>query len=156
MGDPSEMYTDLSEQSASRERAIREHSDGTFKRRQDQVVDFAYRHGTIGITFKDCNELDMHHGESSGALSSLHKQGKLFRLTKYRKPGQPRCSVYIHPEYAGAFAEDEIARTPGESKMQRLVREAEDKERYIARLIDENNILRRRLWIRGVDVDEIQ
>lgn len=146
MGSADAMFTDLSSDSASRERAIREASDGTFKRRTDRIIDLAYGHGTIGITFKDVDAaLGTHHGQSSGSLSILHQHGRLFRLTKYRKPGQPRCSVYIHPEHAGSFEPDEIAETPSESKMQRLVREAHENEQRIKQLIEENDHLRRRL-----------
>lgn len=147
----SEMYTDLADHSASRERAIREHQDGTFKTRVEEIIDFAYRQGTIGITFKDVdNELFTHHGESSGALSTLHQKGKLYRLTKYRKPDQPRCSVYIHPEYAGAFSDSEIMTKPAESKMQRLAREARQNEDRIRHLQEENDSLRRRLRVAGL------
>ena len=140
------LFTDLHEESASRERAIREASDGTFLKRRDKVVDLAYGHGSIGITFKDVDAaLGTHHGQSSGALSTLHKEGKLYRLTKYRKPNQPRCSVYVHPDHAGVFEPDEILTSPSESKMQRLVREASDYEQIIQRLLEEKDFLERRL-----------
>lgn len=132
--------------SPSRERAIREASDGTLSKRLSKVLDFAYRNGTNGITFKDVDEaLGTHHGQSSGALTNLHKQGKLCRLALYRKPGQKRCSVYVHADFADRFSEEELYRTPSETKSQRLIREAGDMERLIAELRDEVAHLKRRL-----------
>jgi hypothetical protein len=37
----------------------------------------------------------MHHGQASGALSVLHKEGRIARLTERRN----RCAVYVLPEY---------------------------------------------------------
>jgi hypothetical protein len=139
-------WQDAAAQSPSREKAIREASDGTLSKRLSRVLDFAYRQGTLGITFKDVDDaLGTHHGESSGALSNLHKQGLLFRLTQYRKPGQPRCSVYIHRDHANSFSEGEFSRTPAETKGERLKREAKDMELQIKALLDEVAHLKRRL-----------
>jgi hypothetical protein len=44
-----------------------------------------------------------HHGIASGALSTLHKDGRLARLTETRvAPGGRRgCKVYVLPEWVG-------------------------------------------------------
>jgi hypothetical protein len=139
-------WQDAAAQSPSREKAIREASDGTLSKRLSKVLDFVYRQGTIGATFRDIDEaLGTHHGQSSGALTNLHKQGKIARLAVYRKPGQPRCSVYVHAAYADMFDDNELYRTPTETKSQRLVREARELERVIVELRDEIAHLKRRL-----------
>ena len=99
--------------------------------------------GTVGITFKDVDaELGTHHGKSSGALSNLHKQQKLFRLTEYRRDG---CSVYIHPDYAQRFKSREYSRLPAETAMELLKRQAKEQETTIDELMDEIAHLKRRL-----------
>ena len=43
----------------------------------------------------DVRDTTLHHGRVSGALSVLHKVGKLARLTETRD----KCKVYVLPEY---------------------------------------------------------
>lgn len=48
--------------------------------------------GEHGTTWRDiARMLNLHHGQASGALSSLHRRGFLARLTEKRD----RCSVYV-------------------------------------------------------------
>lgn len=78
----------------SRERAVREDSDGTTTSRQKMVLAFARERGEQGITYPDvCARFDWHHGQASGALSVLHKEGHLARLNESRD----RCAVYVLP-----------------------------------------------------------
>ena len=136
-------WQDADAKSPSRETAIREASNGTLKTRLHAVLMLALGAGTVGITFKDVDaELRTHHGKSSGALSNLHKQGKLFRLTEYRRDG---CSVYIHPDYASRFESSEYSRLPAETAMERLKRQAKEQETTIKELMDEIAHLKRRL-----------
>jgi len=52
--------------------------------------------GATGMTWKDVAEvLHLHHGSASGALSRLHKEGRLARLSHTREA----CHVYVVPEY---------------------------------------------------------
>ena len=136
-------WQDTAAQSPSRETAIREASNGKLKTRLNEVLSLALSVGTVGITFKDVDaELHIDHGKSSGALSNLHKQGKLFRLTEYQRNG---CSVYIHPDYASRFESSEYSRLPAETAMERLKRQAKEQETTIKELMDEIAHLKRRL-----------
>lgn len=136
-------WQDAAQSSPSRERAIREASDGTLSKRLNAVLSLAVGAGTVGITFKDVDTvLGTHHGQSSGALSNLHKQGKLFRLTEYRRD---RCAVYIHPSHAERFQTSEYSTVPAETSMERLKRQAKAQEITIRELMDEITHLKRRL-----------
>lgn len=80
----------------SEERARREDSDGTTTRRQKEVIDWLGTTRTFGMTWREFSAITgMHHGQASGALSNLHKAGKIARLTERRN----RCFVYVLPEY---------------------------------------------------------
>ena len=82
----------------SRERAIREATDGTAKHRQSTALRLAQVFRITGITVKDLREMsNIHHGQASSALSVLHKEGRLARLAETRD----RCKVYVLPEYVG-------------------------------------------------------
>jgi hypothetical protein len=136
-------WQDNAIQSASRDRAIREASDGTLSKRLEQVVDLAYRSGTVGITFKDVDkQLGTHHGQSSGALSNLHRQCKLFRLTEYRRD---RCSVYIHPYFADRFNDREYDRLPSETEAKKRLRLIQELEQEITQLTEENDYLKKKI-----------
>jgi len=137
-------WQDTASQSPSRENRIREASDGTLTKRLQDVVDLAYRAGTVGITFKDVDNshLGTHHGQSSGALSNLHKQAQLFRLTEYTRN---RCSVYIHPHHSSSFSEAEFDRLPSETKAQKRIRDMKKMMLQIAVLEEENDYLKRKI-----------
>lgn len=79
----------------SRERAKRDVVEGTASKRQRYVLILARQAGERGITVADIRDASLHHGRVSGALSVLHKVGKLSRLTEVRG----RCKVYVLPEF---------------------------------------------------------
>lgn len=79
----------------SAQRALREALDGTASKRQRFVLILADRAKERGITVAEIRDSTLHHGRVSGALSVLHKVGKLSRLTEVRG----RCKVYVLPEY---------------------------------------------------------
>jgi hypothetical protein len=79
----------------SQERALREALDGTASKRQRFILILASRAKERGITVAEVRDTNLHHGRVSGALSVLHKTGKLARLTTSRD----RCKVYVLPEY---------------------------------------------------------
>jgi hypothetical protein len=79
----------------SRERAYKEAIDGTASRRQRYILILAHRAGAKGVTVAEIRDQNLHHGRISGALSALHKVGKLARLSEVRG----RCKVYVLPEY---------------------------------------------------------
>lgn len=66
--------------------------------RLDGVVKVAEGAGSWGVTWQDvANELGLHHGQASGALSRLHRDGALLRLSERRG----RSSVYVTPDVVG-------------------------------------------------------
>lgn len=78
----------------SRERAEREDASGVTTQRQREVMEFLTEVGEYGATWKELGEaLGWHAGQSSGALSVLHKEGFVARLKNKRQ----RCSVYVMP-----------------------------------------------------------
>lgn len=89
----------------SEERARREDADGTTSRRQKAVINLLLNHyGTggrwigreDGVTWKELADImGWHHGQASGVLSTLHKAGRISRLTERRD----RCFVYVLPEH---------------------------------------------------------
>lgn len=80
----------------SRERAEREDADGTTSDRQQNVLWLLHVRAREGITWKELADLrGWHHGQASGVLSVLHKEGRIVRLTERRH----RCQVYVRPEF---------------------------------------------------------
>lgn len=79
----------------SAERAVQQDADGTTLNTQNRILDSLRRKGTYGATWK---ELDValginHHGKTTGALSVLHKAGRIARLSDKRN----RCKIYVMP-----------------------------------------------------------
>lgn len=97
--EPSGEYTaGHSGSDTSRERALTEARDGTKAKREMRVLGFLLVVGTEGLTVRELREITgWHHGQASAALSTLHKAGKIDRLTERRD----KCLVYTHPEYTG-------------------------------------------------------
>jgi hypothetical protein len=79
----------------SRQAAFREVVHGTASKRQRYILILAERAKDKGITVAELRDASLHHGRVSGALSVLHKVGKLSRLTEVRG----RCKVYVLPEF---------------------------------------------------------
>lgn len=74
-------------------------SDGTTAQRQTEVLSALRRHLHYGLTWKElADTYGWHHGNASGALSVLHKEGHIARLAEARG----KCKVYVLPEYVGA------------------------------------------------------
>lgn len=86
----------------SRERQQREDADGTTAWRQEAVMEAVRMGRSSG---KTCGELEREmnagHGAISAALSVLHRDGTLVRLTERRN----RQQVYVMPGYASADRE---------------------------------------------------
>jgi hypothetical protein len=79
---------------ASRDRAVGEARSGRVQKRQQQVWNAVRLAGLDGMTWWEVGAaMQMHHGAASGALSNLHKAGRLERL-KERRGGS---SVYVLP-----------------------------------------------------------
>lgn len=81
--------------STSRERAERRDASGLTSATQKAVLEMARQGGANGVTVAEAREhLGQHHGTVSGALSVLHMDGILERITERRN----RCQVYVVPE----------------------------------------------------------
>ena len=76
----------------SKERAETEADDGTLAKRQREVMAFLWAQADRGATWYEVAEhLGIHHGSASGALSNLHKAGRIVRTTDRRG----RSEVYM-------------------------------------------------------------
>lgn len=72
--------------------------DGTTRDRQATVIGLLNLAGFDGMTWREISEATgWHHGTASGALSVLHKEGRIRRLTTARN----RCKVYVLREFTG-------------------------------------------------------
>lgn len=82
----------------SRERAYRDATDGTASARQRAVLDYLSGSEGDGATWAEvADALDLHHGQASASLSSLHLEGRIARLKERRQ----RSQIYVLPEYVG-------------------------------------------------------
>jgi uncharacterized protein YerC len=64
----------------------------TGESRADQVVRLVGLAGDEGMTVRElCARARIHHGAASGALSRVHRQGRVRRLLRYRDD----CAVYV-------------------------------------------------------------
>lgn len=83
----------------SAERAHSQDADGTTGRRQRMVLRALGEAGERGATWTEiAGALHWHHGQASGALSTLHKAGRISRLLLERRG---KCAVYVLDEYVG-------------------------------------------------------
>lgn len=89
--------TGASGSETSRTRAEREAADGTAAQRQRRIVDLLEESGSLGMTWKEiADKTGQHHGQVSGALSSMHKEGVVAALKLDRRNG---CGVYVMPNH---------------------------------------------------------
>jgi hypothetical protein len=83
----------------SRKRADTQDATGSV---QQKVMAYVLARGLEGATWKEAgDDLEMHHGTVSGALSVLHKVRRLVRLTEARGGSK----VYVHPTYTNGRLE---------------------------------------------------
>lgn len=76
----------------SQDRAVQEDNDGTTKGRQSVTLRMINASKTYGMTWKElADETGWHHGQASGVLSVLHKEGLIERLAERRG----KCAIYI-------------------------------------------------------------
>jgi hypothetical protein len=82
--------------STSRARAVTADASGETSYRQSAALFALFQAGPEGMTWKELGDkMGWHHGTASGALSVLHKDAKIARLTETRD----RCKVYVHLYY---------------------------------------------------------
>jgi hypothetical protein len=92
---------------ASRDRAEREERTGRARHRREQVLKVVRLTGLFGMTVGEVEEaLSIGHGHASGALSNLHKAGRLECL-KERRGGQ---HVYVLPHAVNGRATRQFGR----------------------------------------------
>lgn len=85
----------------SEARAKREDSTGITGERQRQVYDYVVDQRIAGTTCAEVEKiLGLGHGAASGALTRLHRAGRIVRLSDTREGQQ----VYIHPLYVDGDA----------------------------------------------------
>ncbi len=93
----------------SMDRAVESDTSGKTAKRQSEVIRALSHSGTAGLTWTELQKIvPLHHGTLSGALSVLHKEGVISRLTEKRN----RCKVYVMPEYIN----DRATETHGRKK----------------------------------------
>ena len=79
----------------SKARATQADRDGTTAGRWNATQSAASEAGPFGITYPDlCEKYGWNHGQASGVLSTMHKAGRLSRLTTKRN----KCKVYVLPD----------------------------------------------------------
>ena len=105
----------------STERALEEDASGQTQTRLDKVLE-AIKLRPLGMTWIEVGKLlNLHHGQASGALSMLHKQGLIFALNKKRNKCHPYVAVQYRNQYQASDRIDEPVRT--KASMEREVRE---------------------------------
>ena len=111
-----------SESTASRDRAHSEAGDGTASARQTTILRCLQIRGERGATWNElAAALDLHHGQVTGSLSSLHKDGQISRLTERRG----RSSIYVLPEFEdGRKTAPQGRRTAPERDLRPIIQEA--------------------------------
>lgn len=106
----------------SRDRALREDADGTTSERQRRaLIELGYV-GSAGLTWHElARRTEWHHGQASGVLSVLHKEGRIVRLVEKRD----RCHVYVIPAHQnGREADAYLPRASTEDQALALAKEA--------------------------------
>lgn len=82
--------------STSKDRADREDSSGITGRRQREVLLLLREARENGMTWNEVgSRLGLHHGQVSGALTGLHKTGRIVRLSESRN----RSKIYALAEF---------------------------------------------------------
>lgn len=108
-------------QPASKDRANREAATGEATERAKQILRTLAQH-PAGLTYQQVGDLlNLHHGQSSGALSILHKNGVVFMLRKKIN----RCHVYVHSDQRGKYEDAERIDEPASTVSGRRRKELE-------------------------------
>jgi hypothetical protein len=98
-------------QPASAQRAQNEARTGEATARARAVLSVLEVHPT-GLTWKELATLmNLHHGQVSGALSTLHKSGHVFMLQTQRNRCHPYCHAKHRVNYPPTARIDEPAQT---------------------------------------------
>lgn len=80
----------------SHARAVTADTCGETAHRQSVALRLLGAAGHAGLTWRELSgQTGWHHGQASGALSALHKSGRVVRLREVRG----RCKVYTLPQF---------------------------------------------------------
>ena len=102
----------------SRERAVSDDTSGVTGARQRRTLDALARAMHHGLTYRELGQqLQLHHGQSSGVLSGLHKAGRVARLADTRRG---RCAVYVLPDFVWSRPTEPHGNTARTSLMQEM------------------------------------
>jgi DNA-binding MarR family transcriptional regulator len=104
----------------SRDRALSDDASGRTKIRQAEVLTHLNMRMSYGATWKELGEeFGWHHGIVSGALSVLHKDGRIARLKDERRN---KCSVYVALEWVqGREVVEQGNQKSSDQKMRELI-----------------------------------
>lgn len=95
----------------SRERATTSDTTGETSKRQRKTIRALMSRGEDGMTWKELADyMGWHHGTASGALSVLHKDGRIARLISKRD----KCRIYVANNYINGRETDSQGRKPKE------------------------------------------
>jgi len=102
---------------SSEDRARSEDSSGITALRQREALAALANAERVGMTWKEVALVKgWHHGQASGALSGLHKAGRIARLALRRN----RCAIYVLPE----FVDGRTTERQGETETTKMLRQA--------------------------------
>jgi hypothetical protein len=102
---------------ASQARALRVRNGGAWKQWAEHTLAALDRCGEQGATWQELGEwLNLHHGQISGRLSTLHDMGEVFTLRKTRNGSHP----YVHAKYRDDFKPEARRDRPAKTKAKKL------------------------------------
>ncbi len=102
---------------SSRARAAADDSTGATAHRQSVVLRSLGAAGHAGLTWRELSgQTGWHHGQASGALSALHKSGRIARLREARG----RCKVYVLPQFADGRPTEPHGHRRGAAEAERM------------------------------------
>jgi len=114
----------------SRDRALTEDSSGATTLRRGDLLERLRMAGPAGKTWRElATDTGLHHGQVSGALSVMHKDGLIASLTTRRD----RCHPYIHAQYIGNHHPDTVMLEPAQTlagKRNAAIQDVIDAARY--------------------------
>lgn len=127
------------QRTASIDRAVEESRNGTAADRALQIL-AVLRANPLGLTWKEvADKLGLHHGQASGALSNLHKTGRVFMLREKRGRSHP----YVHEDFRNAYTTGERYDSPAQT----YAGKARELEREIAAALEAD-------YQRGIHIDD--
>lgn len=104
----------VAQSETSTDRANFEDGSGLTAQRQLAILTFVEAKGSHGATWREvAAELELHHGQASGALSTLHKAGWVF-IHKGMK--RDNCAVYLGSSFRPFIRPDERQDEPKQTR----------------------------------------